>query len=151
MKYKGVMLVSPRDFCSATHWRVEEDGTLYVVALSVPSYDKCPEIKGVVRAHLEIGGWVVRPKPGAAALRAKYGAEIAAGTRPPPHADPAIDAEGCDCTYLMRSDFKGSIVRRCAARASRCRPARCCTLPLSSSLCPLPPAHRARSQPRSRR
>lgn len=108
MRFKGIGFVSGRDFCNVTHWRVDEDGNLIILAFSEPSPD-CPEVKGAVRALLEVGGWIIRPRPGVAALRARYGDDIAAGRRPPPHADPEVDAEGCDCTFLMRSDFRGSI------------------------------------------
>jgi hypothetical protein len=85
MRYRGVLVAGPRDFVTSSGWKVCEDGTLLVVAWSAP-HASMPEVKGTVRAHLEIGGWVVRPRGGAAG-----------------------DADGCDCVYLMRADFKGSI------------------------------------------
>jgi hypothetical protein len=108
MKYKGVAIVASRDFANLTHWRVDQDGNVLIVATSI-DHPTVPLLDGVVRAHLDIGGWFIRPRPGAEALRRKYGADIAAGRRPLPHADPEVDAEGCDCTYFMRTDFKGSI------------------------------------------
>ena len=86
MQYRGVMLVSPRDFVAASAWKVLEDGTLLVVAYSEP-HAGMPEQKGVVRAQLHIGGWVVKPSGGVAGE--------AAG--------------GCDCTYLMLADLKGTV------------------------------------------
>ena len=67
----------------------------------------CPPVNGIVRAQLHIGGWVIRPRPGiSAAARSKPGFPA---TAPPAHMDPAIDADGCDVTFLMKSDFKGTV------------------------------------------
>jgi hypothetical protein len=65
-------------------------------------------VQGFTRADLIVGGWVVRPRPGiSAAARSKPGVHPA--TVPPAHMDPAIDADGCDVTYLMKADMKGSL------------------------------------------
>jgi hypothetical protein len=102
MRYRGVLVAGPRDFVTSSGWKVCEDGTLLVVAWSAP-HASMPEVKGTVRAHLEIGGWVVRPRRGA-------------------DASAPVDADGCECTYLMRADFKGSIptmvTRQVAAQQS---------------------------------
>ena len=97
MRYRGVLVAGPRDFVTASGWRVAADGTLLVVAWSAP-HAAMPEAKGTVRAHLEIGGWVVRPRRAAGAATAGAGATAL-----------DLDADGCDCTYLMRADFKGNI------------------------------------------
>jgi len=106
LRFQGQFGVAPRDFCSCTHWAIEEDGTLIIAAFSTED-DDCPPVNGIVRAQLHIGGWVIRPRPGiSAAARSKPGF---AASAPPAHMDPAIDAQGCDVTYLMKSDFKGSV------------------------------------------
>jgi START domain len=81
MKFRGMGFVSGRDFCNLTHWRLEEDGRVLIVAAAHEHRD-CPEVKGAVRGQLEIGGWLLKPLEG---------------------------GNSCSATYLMRSDFKGSI------------------------------------------
>lgn len=110
MRFKGMLVVSGRDFVNLTHWCVEPDGTLLVLAKSVTHPDG-PEVSGFVRGQCHIGGWVIRPRPGLAAAAGGVSA-------PRPHADLAIDADGCYCTYLMRSDFKGSIPSSVTAKVA---------------------------------
>ena len=106
LRFQAQFGVAARDFCTATHWAVEEDGTLIFFAFSV-EHPSCRPVNNVVRALLHIGGWVIRPRPGiSAAARRKPGFQPSA---PLAHIDPAIDAQGCDVTFLMKSDFKGAI------------------------------------------
>ena len=113
MRYKAVTPTTARDFCNFTHWRVmssseEEGGTLYFVAKSV-DHPKCPSLNECVRAHLEIGGWIIRPIRGKKIAEGRE-AKRARGEDPgawPTDVD--LDTEGCECTYLVLSDLKGSI------------------------------------------
>lgn len=114
--YKAVAFTDARDFCNVTHWRVdppEQGGSMYIVAYSV-AHPECPELPGKVRAHCEIGGWVIRPR------RAR--AMLAAGKTP--SVDDDLDADGCDVTYLVRTDLKGwlpgSVVKSVTAAQAMC-------------------------------
>ena len=103
-RFHGKVGVSGRDFVNLTHWRIEPDGTLLHVAWSVP-HPESPHPEGIVRANCMIGGWIIRPR-----FSSKSG-----------NSDPfAQTEEGCDVTFLMRSDFMGSIpgfiVRQVAAQ-----------------------------------
>ena len=62
-------------------------------------------MQGYTRADLIVGGWVVRPRPGVAAVARNCNR----ATDFPVHMDPAVDADGCDVTYLMKADMKGSL------------------------------------------
>ena len=146
--FRGKMGVQGRDYVNFNHWRVRRgDGVLIHVAWSVthPSAPAAGTGTGrtgapCVRAKCIIGGWVIKPLPGVAAVRAKRAAAAAASTRtaggatggdsaaaamPPEEEDPAIDAEGVEATYLMRSDFAGELCRShictvvCVPRAQR--------------------------------
>lgn len=66
LKYKGKMMVAPREFLNLTHWRVMEDGAVLICARSIKTFPGMPEpdtgdSKGYVRADLRIGGWYLQP------------------------------------------------------------------------------------------
>ena len=98
-RYHGKLGVSGRDFINFTHWRIEPDGTLIHVAWSVQC-PGAPNPEGIVRANCMIGGWVIRPRFSNSPTTTNAGgpADVFAQTE-----------EGCDVTFLMRSDFCGSI------------------------------------------
>lgn len=54
-----------------------------------------PEVKGIVRAELVIGGWLVTPKP---------------------------NNEGCHVIYIIQTDLKGSIPTRVVNSVSQQQP-----------------------------
>lgn len=103
-------IVAQRDYLLLTHWQIEEDGTLILVSTSVED-PRCPPVQGIVRAHLHIGGWIVRPRPGiVAGNKPPRSSRASASTGSMPgFANPSIDSDGCDVTYFMSSDLKGSI------------------------------------------
>lgn len=60
LAYKRVFPTSVRDFCNLSHWRVERDGSVIVVAQGF-EHETCPPVKGNVRGHVEIGGFQLQP------------------------------------------------------------------------------------------
>ena len=113
--FKGKLGVAGRDFVSATHWRVREsDGALIHVAWAAEHPAAPPSPSGVVRGRVLIGGWLLEPLPGVAAVRAARRKAAAEGRAVPtnlphPAEDPDVDADGVRATYLMRSDFSGTL------------------------------------------
>jgi hypothetical protein len=107
MRFRGVFPSAGRDFVNMVHWTVEPDGTILIVSCSVADPRK-PVVDGVVRAHLHLGGWIIKPLATVPAISASKGYSEAQLLLPA-HADPVVDSRGCDVTYLMRSDFKGNI------------------------------------------
>ena len=59
-KYKAPMFVSSRDFVMLNQMHKDPDGTIYVIAYST-THSSMPVNKGVVRAELHIGGWILKP------------------------------------------------------------------------------------------
>lgn len=57
--FKGLAIVSGRDFCTLSAQRCLEDGTLVSVAKSV-EHEKCPEEKKMVRAEIALHGFIVK-------------------------------------------------------------------------------------------
>ena len=66
--YKPVWPTDPRDFCNITHWRLLDDGTLLLVAFSLPMDDLCPPQLKFVRGNLRLGGYALRHVPGGTKL-----------------------------------------------------------------------------------
>jgi hypothetical protein len=66
--YKPVWPTDPRDFSNITHWRLLDDGTLLLVAFSLPMDDLCPVQPKFVRGNLHIGGYAMRHVPGGTKL-----------------------------------------------------------------------------------
>jgi hypothetical protein len=66
--YKPVWPTDPRDFSNITHWRLLDDGTLILVAFSLPIDDLCPLQPKFVRGNLRLGGYVLRHVPGGTKL-----------------------------------------------------------------------------------
>lgn len=58
--YKGLAIVSGRDFCTFTTQRCLEDGTLISAAKSV-EHEKCPGEKKMVRAEIALHGFIIKP------------------------------------------------------------------------------------------
>ena len=77
--FKGMLTVSDRDMVLFQS-TFELDGTLYLIAFSVP-YAKIPENKKPVRATLIIAGWMITPK----------------------------SENECQCIYITCADLNGSI------------------------------------------
>lgn len=98
-------IVAQRDLLLLVYWKIEPDGTLIMVSTSYDDEKLCPLIDGVVRAHLHIGGWILRPRPGINALSET----IKKNSKVPLYTHPDIEKEGCDVTYFMRTDLKGDI------------------------------------------
>ena len=95
------MFIAQRDMVNATAWYVEppaEGGTLYIMGSSM-EHPECPPDAKCVRAHCDLGGWIIRPRVAQRLLASKQ--PIPPGTN--------LDAEGCDCTYLVRTDLKGDL------------------------------------------
>ena len=79
--FKQVWPTTQRDMVNIVHWRVTEQGYLVVLACS-KELDAVPERRGIVRAEVAIGGWVMRPLPRNA---------------------------GVDCSYMVETDLKGTL------------------------------------------
>lgn len=86
LNFKGFPFVSGRDFVLLSRATVDRDGTVWVATGSTV-HAATPPRDGIVRAHIFIGGWVLRPVA--------------------PGAD-GIEKE-CDVTYAMRSDLCGTL------------------------------------------
>eukprot|EP01135_Chromosphaera_perkinsii_P010166 Nk52_evm32s2039 gene=Nk52_evmTU32s2039 len=56
---KKVAMVAQRDFVNLTHWRVEEDGTILIIAMEHEHPNKPPK-SPVVRARCICGGYVLK-------------------------------------------------------------------------------------------
>jgi len=101
-RYKSpAFLIAQRDLCNVTAWCVDppaEGGALFISASSIEHPD-CPPVGGLVRADCAIGGWIVRPRKAMRMLKENT----------PIPKDMNIDEEGCDCTYLVRTDLKGNL------------------------------------------
>jgi hypothetical protein len=84
---KGVAFVSGRDFCNVVHCRAHDDveDGLKFVAFSFEDAD-CPEVSGLVRAELIIGGYLLIP------VRDESGTIVAT-----------------EATYCISTDAKGNI------------------------------------------
>mmetsp|Transcript_45494 Transcript_45494/g.33267 ORF Transcript_45494/g.33267 Transcript_45494/m.33267 type:complete len:108 (+) Transcript_45494:1827-2150(+) len=55
------MIVSARDLVAVLHYNILEDDSILIVVASIDNgLEFMPEQKNVVRAHLEIGGWLLR-------------------------------------------------------------------------------------------
>ncbi|TMW65058.1 hypothetical protein Poli38472_009225 [Pythium oligandrum] len=91
-----VFFVAARDFLNVVHWRVLEDGTIVIVGKGIEDLELCPlrEPK-VVRGQVHIAGWKIVPD---------------------------ADYKGCTVTYIVKSDLKGSIPARVAAKAASDQP-----------------------------
>merc|ERR1711871_1627159 len=87
LAFNGIAFVSGRDFCNIVHYRphdsIEEGLKFVAFACEDP---KCPEISGLVRAELIIGGYTLIP------VRDETGEIIAT-----------------DVTYCVSTDAKGNI------------------------------------------
>ena len=59
LRYKGGLTVADRDFCGISS-TLKRNGLTYIVLTSIPGHDKCPLVKGVVRAEVEVGGWILK-------------------------------------------------------------------------------------------
>jgi hypothetical protein len=59
--YKQVLMVSPRELLMQSWWEVDENGTFYIVASSIPSHPDKPSVEGVVRSTVHLGGWIITP------------------------------------------------------------------------------------------
>lgn len=96
LEYKGMFIVSGRDFVSLVHWRVLTGGTIVIVAKSVEDLDLCPlnEPK-LVRGDVHIAGWKIVPD---------------------------ADYKGCKVTFMVKTDLKGSIPSRVAGKAAADQP-----------------------------
>ncbi|XP_068729696.1 steroidogenic acute regulatory protein, mitochondrial-like [Montipora capricornis] len=93
MEYKPVWPASGRDFCTLWHLkRIDES----VVCFACEAVESCPEQKGLVRAELVIGGFVVK--------------EISS------------DPPKCLVTYIARVDLKGSLPTRLVNRVTSTQP-----------------------------
>ena len=86
LSFRGFPFVAGRDVSLFSHWRVDADGTVWIVTQSTEIPD-LPVKDGIVRAHIHVGGWVLR-------ALADGGGD---------------DARGCRVTYLFKSDLKGSL------------------------------------------
>lgn len=59
LKFKGIWPTAPRDFCNLLHWRLLNNGIFLYFAFDEPS-NHFPERTGVVRGHLQLGGYVMK-------------------------------------------------------------------------------------------
>ena len=81
--YKKVWPTAARDMVTLSHWRMLPDGRIAIISFSeVPENSTCPEVSGVVRAELLIGGYLISPISGGRSL----------------------------IQYLVQSDLKGTVV-----------------------------------------
>lgn len=95
MEYKPVWPASGRDFC--TFWHLKRiDESVVCFACEAVEHESCPEQKGLVRAELVIGGFVVK--------------EISS------------DPPKCLVTYITRVDLKGSLPTRLVNRVTSTQP-----------------------------
>jgi len=92
LRFKPVWPTAARDFCNLTHWRLLRDGTFITLGFSEP-FPICPEEKGVVRAQLIIGGYVMKP--------------VAGGTH---------------VTILVQSDLRGTLPASVQSLAAQSQP-----------------------------
>eukprot|EP01038_Epipyxis_sp_PR26KG_P004414 gene4414-6241_t len=80
LKFKPVWPTAGRDFCNVSHWRQFLDGRILLLSFSDNFDDIKPIEDGVVRAHLHIGGYLMKPTP-----------------------------QGTFVTYIVQTDLKGTI------------------------------------------
>ena len=60
LKYKGKLLVSGRDFVTASYKQTIEDGRIVISSYSVVHPDQ-PEVSGLVRGDIKLAGWIITP------------------------------------------------------------------------------------------
>ena len=79
---RGAFIFSDRDICSIRHRKVESNGRIIITAYSTEHPD-CGEVKGAVRAVLNIFGYVITPDEN--------------------------DSNRCFAQLVMEADLKGNI------------------------------------------
>ena len=95
LRFRGVWPVAARDVCALWRWVVLPDGSCVCGAVSVDEPSVPPDPTGaVVRARLDVGGWLLRP---------------------------VDDGRGCTITYVVVTDPRGHIPRRLVQWVSRRR------------------------------
>ena len=82
-RVKKVSLVSGRDWILIVHYKVTDDGIVYITCFSDDREDLVPLQKDLVRAGMPIAAWKIQQLPGT--------------------------PERIKCNYLIEMDFKGSV------------------------------------------
>lgn len=95
-EYKPVFVVAGRDFCTLTHWRVLNDGTIVIVAQSVEDLALAPlKEPKVVRGEVHLACWKIEPNS---------------------------NYDGALVSYMIKTDLKGNIPSRIASKAAAEQP-----------------------------
>jgi hypothetical protein len=95
-EYKSMFIVAGRDFCNIAHWRVLPNGTIVIVAKGIEDAELCPlKEPKIVRGDVHLAAWKIVPN-------AEY--------------------TGAQVFYMAKSDLKGSIPSRVAAKAASDQP-----------------------------
>lgn len=62
MRFKGLLIVSGREFIVVVHRHTLKDGSQAILSYSVDDFEGAPEeTKKHVRAYMDIGGWYFKP------------------------------------------------------------------------------------------